>query len=253
MRRNTRALVEIANETLSLPEPVVEIGSYQVVGQEAAIDLRPVFQGRHFIGCDQRAGPGVDRLEDVEALSFRSESVGTVIVLDTLEHVRNCHRAMTEIYRVLQPDGVAIAASVMDFFIHDYPCDYWRFTPEAFKLLFQPFGQYMAGFQGNPEKPHTVFAIGIKQPSRDYSAAFREIECVYRRRNSGAYWRAAQIYYALRDLSANIRGCNNRFGFEVVSHAAGAVSNGPTRPQSPKRRAPERDDRDVSCAEISSI
>lgn len=249
MRRNTRSLVEIASQTLRLPEPIVEIGSYQVAGQEAAVDLRPLFRGREFIGCDQRPGPGVDRVEDVHALSFGSGSAGTVIMLDTLEHVRDCHRAMAEVYRVLKPDGVAIATSVMDFFIHEYPSDYWRFTPEAFKLLFRPFGQYLVGFQGNPEKPHTVFAIGVKQPSQDYAAAFAAIERAYRRRNSTAYWRAAQVYYAVRDLAANLRGRNNAFGFQVVTAGTGPAWGPPHAAENIRQPAAPNIDKDVACAE----
>ncbi len=219
MRKNTRALVEVAAQWLDLPQPVVEIGSYQVAGQERISDLRPLFPNRRFVGCDQRPGPGVDRLEDVEALTFEPGSAGTVILLDTLEHVRDCHRALDEVWRVLKRDGVVIATSVMDFFIHDEPCDYWRFTPEAFRFLFRRFPQQLVGFQGNPEKPHTVFAIAIKDPSRDYADPLHAIGRDYRRRNATFYWRTAQAYYALRDLSAVFRGRNNRVGIEVVSNS----------------------------------
>jgi SAM-dependent methyltransferase len=135
------------------------------------------------------------------------------VLLDTLEHVRDPRRALAEVYRVLQPDGIAVATSVMDLFIHCRP-DYWRFTPEAFRLLFREFGQALVGFQGNPEKPHTVFAIGVKQPSRRYDADFAAIQRAYRARNRTWYWRIAQPYYVARDAFAIIRH-NNAFGFEV--------------------------------------
>jgi SAM-dependent methyltransferase len=231
MRKNVRTLVEIADHHLPLPEPVIEIGSYRVEGQEELADLRPIFGGRDFTGCDLRPGPGVDRLENVEALTFEDGSVGSVIMVDTLEHVRNCHAALDEIYRVLRPEGVVIATSVMDFPIHYHPSDYWRFTPETFKYLFRAFQQTLVGYQGNPEKPHTVFAVGVKQSAVDCSVALAEIQDAYRAANGTLYWRGAQVYYALRDLMANLRGWNNRMGFELI----GKRATSPARP--PKRAA----------------
>jgi len=166
MRENIRNLIEISAKEFDLMEPIVEIGSFQVPGQEELANLRPIFPGKQFIGCDMRHGNGVDRIENVECLSFENESIGTILIMDTLEHVENCFNALDEIYRVLKKDGVVIMSSVMDFPIHDYPSDYWRFTPEAFKLLLKKFPIKIIGVQGNPEHPHTVYGIGLK--SQDF-------------------------------------------------------------------------------------
>jgi SAM-dependent methyltransferase len=216
MRRNTRALIEIAARQIDLPEPIVEFGSYQVT-PGAMSDLRPVFAQKEYIGTDARPGPGVDRVEDLERLSFADGSIGTAVLLDTLEHVQDPPRAMAEIYRVLKPGGVAIATSVMDLFIHCEP-DYWRFTPDAFKYLYRPFAETLVGFQGNPEKPHTVFAIGVREPVASIQPAFARIESAYRRENRNWYWRVAQPYYVARDLLGAIRR-NNAMGFEVIRGA----------------------------------
>jgi SAM-dependent methyltransferase len=213
MRKNTRALVEIVRREIDLPGPVVEFGSYQVEGQPDA-DLRPLFEGKRYTGCDVRLGPGVDRVENLESLTFADATVGTAVLLDTLEHVQDCPRAMAEVHRVLRPGGIAIATSVMDLFIHCEP-DYWRFTPAAFKYLFRDFDETLVGFQGNPEKPHTVFAVGVKEPEASYARRFRAIEAAYRRANRNWYWRVAQPYYVARD-AMNIVRRNNAMGFEVV-------------------------------------
>jgi SAM-dependent methyltransferase len=199
---------------MDLPEPIVEFGSYQVTIGSIA-DLRTVFDRKEFVGTDVRPGPGVDRVEDLERLSFEDSSIGTAILLDTLEHVQDPPRAMAEIYRVLKPGGVAVATSVMDLFIHNKP-DYWRFTPEAFKYLFRPFGETLVGYQGNPEKPHTVFAVGVRKPALPCAESFAAIEAAYRSANRTWYWRVAQPYYAARDM-LNIVRRNNAMGFEVVS------------------------------------
>lgn len=166
MRQNIRFFVEEVSKNFTIMEPIIEVGSFIVPGQEELANLRPLFPGKQFIGCDMRYGNGVDRLENVECLSFENESIGTILIMDTLEHVENCFNALDEIYRVLKKDGIVIMSSVMDFPIHDYPSDYWRFTPEAFKLLLKKFPIKIIGIQGNSEHPHTVYGIGLK--SQDF-------------------------------------------------------------------------------------
>src|SRR5262245_20041423 len=89
-------------ETFDLPGPIVEIGSYQVEGQEAIADLRRLFRGKHYLGLDCRTGPGVDLVADVEDLPQPDASVGTVIAMNTFEHVPHFWRGFEEIRRVLK-------------------------------------------------------------------------------------------------------------------------------------------------------
>jgi len=109
-----------------------------------------------------REGPGVDKLLDLHDIDLPSESVGTILCFDTLEHVEYPHRALEQIHRILKPDGIAVISSVMDFPIHDYPYDYWRFTPEAFKSILKPFADSFVGFAGREDFPHTVIGMGFK-------------------------------------------------------------------------------------------
>lgn len=143
-------------------EPIYEIGSYRVQGQEEFADLRPFFPGKVYVGCDMREGLGVDRVEDIHCLKMKNNSIGTVVIFDTLEHVEDVHRAMREIHRVLKPGGMVIMSSVMKFPIHDYPSDYWRFTPKAFELLLKRFSVHEVEFDGDPQFPEGVYGFGIK-------------------------------------------------------------------------------------------
>jgi hypothetical protein len=80
-----RHFVEELAAHVELPDPVYEFGALQVKeGQDS--DLRPLFPGRHFVGTDFREGPGVDRVEDLRALTLGDGEVGTALCLDTLEH-----------------------------------------------------------------------------------------------------------------------------------------------------------------------
>jgi SAM-dependent methyltransferase len=168
MRPHLREFFDLCARTLICPEPIVEIGAFQVTGQEAIANLRPFFPGKIYVGCDMRPGAGVDRIEDIHKLSFGSGEVGTFILADTLEHVSDPPRAMREIHRCLRADGVAIFSSVMCFPIHGYPNDYWRFTPEAFRALVSDFPVAAIFFCGPPEFPHTVCGIAAKS---EYDAA----------------------------------------------------------------------------------
>lgn len=162
MRDNVRNFIQDVSRLLVVQEPIVEIGSYQVPGQEGYADLKPFFPGKAFIGCDMRSGPGVDRVENVHNLTFPSASIGTVLTADTLEHVKHPYQALSEIHRVLSPTGMVVVVSVMNCEIHDYPNDYWRFTPQAFLALLGDFAYRLVGYQGFQIFPHTVLGLGFK-------------------------------------------------------------------------------------------
>jgi SAM-dependent methyltransferase len=145
-----------------LPEPIYEFGSYQVAGQEQRA-IRSLFTGRAYVGCDARPGPGVDRILDLERLALPDASVGTAIALDTFEHVKHIWTAVEELYRVLKPDGIVVLSSVMYFPIHDFPADYWRFTPAGLGLLTEGFGKTLVEFAGLRDFPHSVVVVAAKR------------------------------------------------------------------------------------------
>lgn len=183
MRKITREFTEIVADTIVLPAPIVEIGARQVEGHPELSDLRPLFPGIEFIGCDMCEGAGVDRIENVHELTFEDNSVGTLIMLDTLEHVQYPFKAMEEVKRVLKPDGVVIMTSVMLCEIHGYPHDYWRFTPQGFATLLEQFAVQRVYYDAPEKYPRSVFGIGIKGAIHEaaltklddrYSATIRE-------------------------------------------------------------------------------
>ena len=92
MRKSLKDFARIVAETLPAAEPIYEFGARQVAGQERFADLRPLFPGKIYVGCDMRPGPGVNRVLDLHALDLPSDSVGTVLCFDTLEHVADRDR-----------------------------------------------------------------------------------------------------------------------------------------------------------------
>jgi SAM-dependent methyltransferase len=164
VRPAVRAFAEDIAEHFPIAEPVVEIGARAAAGQEEIADLRSLFRASEHIGCDIQPGPGVDRIEDVHHLTFADESVGTVLSFETLEHVADPIRAVREMHRILRPGGLLALSSVMFFPIHEHPWDYWRFTPEGFEKLLEPFESKLVIAQGCSYLPEGIFGIGVKGP-----------------------------------------------------------------------------------------
>lgn len=162
MRDIVRDFVRICAETLPLADPIWELGARQAPGQEGFADLRDCFPGRRYVGADLQRGPGVDVVLDLHGAALRGDSIGTLLSLDTLEHVEFVREAVAEMHRVLAPGGALLLASVMDFPIHDHPHDYWRFTPEAFRSLLRPFAASLVSSAGRPRLPHTVVGVAFK-------------------------------------------------------------------------------------------
>lgn len=163
MNRFLHGVARAAFETFALPGPVLEVGSYQVEGQEELINLRRFFPDTPYVGLDMREGPGVDVVGSVEELPFETGSVGTVIAMSTFEHVQRFWRGFDEVYRVLRPDGVFLVSCPFYFHIHSYPSDYWRFTPEAFKLLLGRYPHKIVGWHGPVDHPGNVWAVAFRE------------------------------------------------------------------------------------------
>jgi SAM-dependent methyltransferase len=164
MRTTIYKLVEALGQRTSVPGPIYEFGAYRVAGQQGRGDVRACFRGRPFVGCDLSHGPGVDEIQDLHALTLADGTIGTALLLDTIEHVREPFRAMAEVYRCLQPGGLMVMTSVMYFPIHLHPDDYWRFTASGFASLVRRFDDASVDMIGLRTLPHTVVAVAWKAP-----------------------------------------------------------------------------------------
>lgn len=125
-----------------------------------------------------KEGPGVDKVLDLHDIRMPDESIGTILTMDTLEHVEFVRRAIKEAYRILKPGGLLAIASVMNFPIHDHPQDYWRFTPAAFRSLLRPFPFVLVESVGREDFPHTVIGIGYKSNWQPIAADPSDMETV---------------------------------------------------------------------------
>ena len=167
MRKQINEIVKIVAESLPKKIKVLEIGSLIVEGQEH-LSVRKYFPEAEYIGVDMQQGNGVDVVTDCIDYCYGYYQSGKefdlILCLDMLEHAKEPFEVLNSTIYALKLNGVLLVTSVFNFPIHEYPNDYWRFTPECFKML---LGNNSRVYKiGSDLMPHTV--IGIQYPENMY-------------------------------------------------------------------------------------
>jgi SAM-dependent methyltransferase len=90
---------------------------------------------RYIKNIDIFESPNTDYVGRAEALPFPDESVDIVISQETLEHVVDPFKAITEISRVLKKGGEIYLQLPFTIGYHPGPHDYWRFSAEGIRAL----------------------------------------------------------------------------------------------------------------------
>ncbi|PWB83610.1 MAG: hypothetical protein C3F11_05725 [Methylocystaceae bacterium] len=97
----------------------------------------------HLLGCDVtvldiRADAGVDVVADIHSMSnaLEHESFDFLISVSVFEHLVMPWKAAIEINKVLKPGGLAMIVTHQTVGMHDLPWDYYRFSDESWKGLF---------------------------------------------------------------------------------------------------------------------
>jgi len=94
--------------------------------------------------------PNVHVIADVHNLPFETGSVGGVISIAMLEHVKNPSTVVAEMYRVLKPGGYVYAIVPFIFGFHSAPNDYYRWTMSGVQSLFASFKTVEIGIASGP-------------------------------------------------------------------------------------------------------
>jgi len=159
---SVKTFISYLTQIVDFPAPILEMGSKPAPQQEGYADLRPLFGSKPYTGCDMKAGEGVDSVQDVQAMTFEDEQFQSVVCLETIEHVENPFRAMSEMFRVLTTPGLLVISTQMWFPVHFY-IDYWRFTPMCMRdVLLKSFERKEVYLQGDPNFPHSIIGLGYK-------------------------------------------------------------------------------------------
>lgn len=116
---------------------VLEIGSLDVNGSCRQLIMQQC--PASYLGTDMREGPGVDLVCLAEKLpdSLGIESADVIICTEVLEHVLDWYFFIRQIWSLLRLNGVLLLTTRSPgFHRHDYPSDYWRFTTDILRQVF---------------------------------------------------------------------------------------------------------------------
>jgi SAM-dependent methyltransferase len=125
------------------PANVLEAGTLQSNhGQATHSHGRfPWVAPKDYVKLDIVAGPDVDVVGDLHALPAEwSQKFDCVLANAVFEHLERPWIAAREIARVLAPGGVFLVSTHQSFPLHAYPSDFFRFSREALRLIFEDAG-----------------------------------------------------------------------------------------------------------------
>jgi SAM-dependent methyltransferase len=94
------------------------------------------------VGFDLPGNPRADLHGSIDALPIEDASFDVVLCLQVLEHVADPDAAVRELHRVVRPGGLVLASTHGVYPYHPSPADYWRWTHDGLRLLFERQGPW---------------------------------------------------------------------------------------------------------------
>lgn len=114
----------------------------------------------YFSGDVTKEHPDLHVVFDVtQGLPFANAAFDTLFCCSVLEHAREPWGALSEMYRVLVPGGIAIVSLPFLLHLHDEPHDYYRFTRYGIEHLAERAGFQMAQMVVNGGLFHLILNL----------------------------------------------------------------------------------------------
>jgi len=116
---------------------IIEVGSYNVNGS-----LRHIiefFDPAEYVGIDIQDGPDVDIVCDAEDIieRFGEESFDVVISTETVEHIKDWKKVISNIKRICKPNGlILVSGRSPGYPYHPHPIDGWRYGLDDIRQIF---------------------------------------------------------------------------------------------------------------------
>lgn len=99
---------------------------------------------QHYIAVDWSLGKNdlkIDIIADLnQQLPIESAVADTVVTLSVLEHLNEPYVMLSEAYRILKSKGSIIIQVPWQWWIHEEPYDFFRYTPYGLKYLLEKAG-----------------------------------------------------------------------------------------------------------------
>lgn len=98
-----------------------------------------------FVESDVYWGPRTNLMCDAHGIPFKNNSMDAVIIQAVLEHVKEPHRCVEEINRVLKNNGLVYSETPFIQQVHMGKYDFTRFTHLGHRCLFRKFRELESG------------------------------------------------------------------------------------------------------------
>ena len=127
-------LVEFASQNTKKGSMLLDAGA----GDSPYKDL---FPHARYIATDfckvSKAYGQQDAISDLSSLAFKDESFDVVLNTQVLEHVQQPEVVLSELFRVLKPNGALYVSVPQGDPEHEIPYDYYRFTSFGMRYLLE--------------------------------------------------------------------------------------------------------------------
>lgn len=113
---------------------LLEIGAGKFNNQREKFDNGCQYFSLNLLSSDEPTLSG-----DACNIPIKDDSIDSIVMLEVLEHIFTPSVVIKECHRVLKPAGTIICSTRFICPQHGAPNDYFRYTPDSIKILFQSF------------------------------------------------------------------------------------------------------------------
>jgi SAM-dependent methyltransferase/uncharacterized protein YbaR (Trm112 family) len=114
----------------------------------------------HCVNLEVAGGPFVDLVADGHDIPFPDNYFDAIICQAVLEHTRDTQRVVSEMHRVLKPDGILYVEVPFLYPVHMHS-DFRRFTLMGIQELFSDFDSLREGVNGAVASAFVVISVNF--------------------------------------------------------------------------------------------
>lgn len=118
-----------------------------------------------YVTSEPEADSRCDLILDARQMpEIRDATVDAIFCSGVLEHIDDCHAAVSECRRVLRPGGLFLVGVPFAQPLHRMPQDFWRFTESGVRVLLRRFTIEEIVPIGEDPKAPTAYWARAKKP-----------------------------------------------------------------------------------------